>query len=137
MKFMLNTIIVSEVGKGDRCDKAVASLMARTDEIDLCLSVLALGELRKGVEMARRKDPIKADVFESRLNGIVSGFRGRILPINDEVTDEWGRLSALRPLSEADALQAATAKVYELAFVTRNVSDVSRLGVDVLNPFVP
>lgn len=86
--------------------------------------------------MARRKDPVKADVFESWLNGIVSGFRGRILPINDEVADEWGRLSALRPLSEADALQAATAKVHELTFVTRNVSDVAGLGIDVLNPFV-
>lgn len=65
----------------------------------------------------------------------MSGFADRILPVNMAVVEHRGRMNAIRPVPAIDALLAATAKVNGLTLVTRNVADVSRLDVDVLNPF--
>jgi hypothetical protein len=59
------------------------------------------------------------------------------LPVDRAVADEWGRMAAKRPVSTIDALLAATAKVYGLTLVTRNVADVADLGAEVLDPFEP
>jgi len=68
--------------------------------------------------------------------GLVPAYRDRILPVTVAIAEEWGRLNALpRPLPVVDGLMAATAKVHGLTFVTRNVSDVARAGVKLLNPF--
>ena len=123
--------------KRDRCNPTVASWFAGIDERDLGLSVLVLGELRKGIEMARRRDPAKAQSLQFWFFGIAFDFRGRILPVDAEVADEWGRMSALRTVSRIDTLMAATAKVHELVFVTRNASHVVNLGIDMVNPFDP
>lgn len=64
-------------------------------------------------------------------------FGDRILPVDQAVAEEWGRMGAIRPVSTIDALLAATAKVHGLTLVTHNTSDVSDLGVDVLDPFQP
>jgi predicted nucleic acid-binding protein len=61
----------------------------------------------------------------------------RILPIDQMVADEWGSMSAIRPLPTIDALLAATAKIHRMTLATRNVADVAGLGADVLNPFEP
>ena len=70
------------------------------------------------------------------LGGLLSAYRDRILPVTTDVAEEWGRLNALpKPLPVVDGLIAATAKVHRLTLVTRNVADVVRAGVTVVNPF--
>ncbi len=137
MSYLIDTNIISEVRKGDRCDQRVAAWWASVAEDDLWLSALVLGEIRKGVELARRRDPQKATMLEVWLNDVVTGFGDRVLPVDAAVAEEWGRMNAIRPVPVIDALLAATAKANSLTFVTRNGSDVAGLGVDVLNPFEP
>jgi hypothetical protein len=96
-----------------------------------------LGEIRKGIERARQRDPAQARALERWLNTVRESFAERVLPVDALVADEWGRMSAKRPLSSIDALLAATAKVHRMTLATRNLSHVADLGADVLNPFEP
>ena len=123
--------------KRDGCNSAVAAWWNDVAENDVWLSTLVVGEIRKGVELARRNDVRKADLLERWLAEVMSSFGNRVLPVDAAVAEEWGRMNAIRPLSVVDSLLAATAKVYDLTFVTRNLSDVAGLNVDVLNPFDP
>ncbi|EJW11872.1 VapC toxin protein [Rhodovulum sp. PH10] len=135
MSYLIDTNIVSEIRKGERCDPRVAAWWAGIDGTDLHLSVLVLGEIRKGIERARRTDPIRAEVFERWLAAVEEHFAGRILPIDRRVADEWGRMIAIRPVPTVDALLAASAKVHGMTLVTRNLRDVADLGASVLDPF--
>ena len=134
---MIGTNIVSEVRKVDRGDRSVAAWWNSVADDDLWLSPLVLGEIRKGAELARRRDPRKAEALEGWLAGVNSGFGNRVLPVDSTVADEWGRMNAVRPVPVVDALLAATAKVHGLTFVTRNTADVTGLDLDLLNPFGP
>ena len=135
MSFLIDTNIISELRKGARCDPAVAAWWAGVAENDLWLSALVLGELRKGVELARRRDPRKAEALEAWLGDVIAGFGDRVLPVDTAVAEEWGRMNAIRPAPVIDALLAATARSNGLTLVTRNTADVAGLGADVLNPF--
>ena len=135
MSFLIDTNIISEIRKGDRCDTAVAAWWAGVAEDDLWLSALVLGEIRKGVELARRRDPTKAAALEAWLGDVIAGFGDRVLPVDTAVAEEWGRMNAVRPVPVIDALLAATAKTNGLTLVTRNGADVAGLDVEVLNPF--
>ncbi|MFN6952845.1 MAG: type II toxin-antitoxin system VapC family toxin [Albidovulum sp.] len=135
MSFLIDTNIISEVRKGDRCDPAVATWWSGVAEDDLWLSALVLGEIRKGVELARRRDPTKAAALEAWLGDVIAGFGDRVLPVDTAVAEEWGRMNAVRPVPVVDALLAATAKTNGLTLVTRNGADVAGLDVEVLNPF--
>ena len=85
VSFLIDTNVVSEVRKGERCDPAVAAWWAGVAEDDLRVSVLVLGEIRKGVELARRRDPQKAAVLEAWLTELVSDYSDRILPVDAAV----------------------------------------------------
>ena len=135
MTFLIDTNIISEVRKGERCDPAVASWWSGIAEDDLWLSPLVLGEIRKGVELARHHDPQRAKALDSWLSDIMSSFGNRVLPVDTAVAEQWGRMNAIRPLPVVDALLAATAKANGLTLVTRNVADVTGLDVSLLNPF--
>ena len=137
MSYLIDTNIISEVRKGSRCNALVASWYASIDDADLYLSVLVLGEIRKGIELARRRDPAKAEALESWLIQVDAAFGDRVLLVDRAVTDEWGRMSALRPIPVIDGLLAATAKVHRMALVTRNDANVAGVGATVLNPFMP
>jgi hypothetical protein len=137
LSFLIDTNIISEVRKGPRCNPGVAKWWAELPEGELWLSTLILGEIRKGVELARRRDPDKALVLEAWLGEVVSGFADRLLPVDAAVAEEWGRMSAIRPVPVIDALLAATAKANGLTLATRNEADVAGLGVEVVNPFEP
>ena len=136
MTFLIDTNVISEVRKGNRADPTVAAWWNGVAEDDIWLSPLVLGEIRKGVELARRRDPRRAEVLETWLAELTSRFGDRILPVDSAVAEQWGRMNAIRPVPVIDALLAATAKANDLTFVTRNVADVAGLGADVLNPFV-
>jgi toxin FitB len=135
VNYLLDTTIISEVRKGAKCDAAVAAWYDSIDDTDIYLSVLVLGEIRKGVERARSSDPSQARALEKWLAAVVGSFAERILPVDQAVADEWGRMGAQRPVSTVDALLAATAKVHGMTLATRNVSDVADLGADFINPF--
>ena len=135
MSFLIDTNVISEIRKKARCDRNVAAWYASIDDGDLYLSVLVTGEVRKGIELARRRDPAKAAALEAWLAQVDAAFGDRILPIGREVTDEWGHMNAARPMPMIDGLLAATAKVHRMTLVTRNDADISGLGASVLNPF--
>ena len=137
MTYLLDTNVVSELRKGPRCHTRVATWFEGVDDHDLGLSVLVIGELRRGAESLRRRDPRGASALERWLSRMLRDFAERILPIDARVAEEWGRLSALRPGSVVDVLLAATARVHGLALVTRNVRDIEWTGVPWLNPFEP
>jgi predicted nucleic acid-binding protein len=135
VNYLIDTNIISEIRKGARCDPNVASWYSSINDADIYLSVLVLGEIRKGVERARSNDPSQARALEKWLETVVKSFAERVVPVDQFVADEWGRMSSKRPVSTVDALLAATAKVHRMTLATRNVSDVADLGADVLNPF--
>lgn len=135
MSFLVDTNIISEVRKGSRCDADVAAWYGTIDDSDLFLSVLVLGEIRRGVELVRPRDPEQAAVLDTWLGEVDAAFGERVLAVDRTVTNEWGRMGAIRPVPVIDGLLAATAKVHELTLVTRNDADVAGLGAEVLNPF--
>ncbi len=137
MNYLIDTNIISEVRRGERCDRHVAAWFASINDDDIYLSVLVLGEIRKGIERARRTDAAQARAFEKWLSTIKESYGERILPIDQMVADEWGSMSAIRPLPSVDALLAATAKIHGMTLATRNVADVAGLGADVMDPFEP
>ena len=95
-----------------------------------------LGEIRKGIERTRPRDPIQARALEKWLAAVNKAFGDRILLIDAAIAEEWGRMNATRPLPVIDGLLAATAKSHGLTLVTRDVRDVEGLGVKILNPFL-
>jgi predicted nucleic acid-binding protein len=137
VSFLIDTNIISELHKHGRCDRNVAAWYASIDDGDLYLSVLVMGEIRKGIALAERRDRAKAAALESWLSEVDAAFGERILPIDRAVTEAWGRMSGERPIPVIDGLLAATAKVHRMTLVTRNDDDVAGLGAKVLNPFKP
>ena len=135
MSYLIDTNIISEVRKGERCDRHVSTWYASITDADLFLSTLVLGEIRKGVELARARDAGKAVALERWLRDVATAFDGRVLGIDNAVSDRWGRMNAIRPVPVIDGLLAATALINGLTLVTRNDRDVAGLGATVLNPF--
>jgi predicted nucleic acid-binding protein len=135
VKYLIDTNVISEVRKGARCDVHVSTWYASIADEDIFLSSLVLGEIRKGVELARLRDPTKAAALERWMRDIEAAFIGRVLGIDNAVADQWGRISAIRPVPVIDGLLAATALTHGLTLVTRNDGDVAGLGANVLNPF--
>ena len=134
--FLLDTNIVSEVRKGRRSDPNVSNWYAGVGESQLFISSLTIGEIRKGIELARRRrDVDQAEALETWLQAVIQRFSGRILTVDTEEADTWGQISAIRPVPVVDGLLAATAMAHDMTLVTRNVSDVKGLGVRVLDPF--
>ena len=135
MIFLIDTNVLSEVRKQARCHPRVAAWYQSVAAADLYLSVLVLGEIRRGIERLRPRDARQASGLQAWLDTVNSGFGNRILPIDRAVADEWGRLSAVRTVPIADAMLAATAIVHGMILATRNESDMAGLGVPVMNPF--
>jgi len=96
-----------------------------------------MGELRRGIEKLRRRDPAGAQSLDTWFAGIKAAFADNVLPVTAEICHHWGRNSFLWPLQTADGLIAATAQLNDLTVVTRNERDFQRSGVDFINPFHP
>lgn len=135
MTWLVDTNIISEIRKRSRCHPGVAGWWASVEERDLFLSVLTLGEIRRGIEGVRHRDPAKAAALERWVRDVADAFGSRIIGVDPAVAEAWGRMSAARSVPVIDALLAATAQVHDLVLVTRNTVDVSGLGVQTLNPF--
>lgn len=135
MSYLLDSNIVSELRKRDRADAGVRQWLAGVDDSELFLSVLTVGELRRGIESIHRRDRARALVLNRWFHALVTQYDERILLVDQRVAEEWGRMNALATLPAVDSLLAATAHVHGLTFVTRNTKDVARTGVPCLNPF--
>jgi predicted nucleic acid-binding protein len=133
--FLLDTNVVSELRKKERCAPKVNAWAAAVPRNQDFLSVLVVGELVRGAILKRRTDPQMADALARWIARLTHLYVERILPVTLEIAQEWGRLSALRPIPPEDGLLAATALVHRLTLVTRNVKNVDRLGVSLLNPW--
>lgn len=127
-------MVLSETRKR-RASERVLSFLAGVDPSSLFISVLAVGELRKGVEMKRRTDPEAAARIADWLDGIELTFADRIFPVDTGAARRWGELSADRSRPVIDTLMAATAIVHDCTLVTRNTADVEGLGVPLLDPW--
>jgi len=135
--YLLDTNVLSELRKRSRCDPSVAAWIQPISSTELYVSVLALGEIRKGIELIAKRDATAAAKLETWLGGLYTSYADRILDVTAVVAEEWGRLNAIRALPAADGLIAATAKVHDFTVVTRNVKDLHGVGLRLLNPFVP
>lgn len=135
--FLIDTNVLSELRKGARADVNVRRWFEGIDENSIFLSVLVTGEIRRGIEAIRKRDPRAASTLKRWLDNMMEAHSERVLPVDAATADEWGRLDARGSLPVVDGLLAATALVRGLTLVTRNVKDVVRTGVDVLDPFSP
>ena len=135
MGYLIDTNVLSELRKGARIDSNVLRWFESVDVHEIYLSVLVLGEIRRGIELLRRRDAVAAERLEAWLCVVRDEAGDHILPITSEIADYWGRLGIPDPIPVVDGLLAATALHHNLTLVTRNVRDLARTGVTVINPF--
>ena len=136
MSYLLDTNVVSELRKRDP-DPHVLAWFGQVRSEHMFLSVLTLGEVRRGIERMRRKDERQAEQLEKWLSGLLLAFRDRVAHIDAEVAEEWGRLNVPNRIPVIDGLIAATANIRGWTLVTRNTSDGQGAAASVLNPFEP
>jgi toxin FitB len=134
VSYLIDTNVLSELRR-KMPDPRVADWFSLRPADTLYLSVLTLGEIRKGIE-ALLEAPRRMALLDWLETDLPAFFSGRILPIDAAVADRWGRLVAQagRPLPAIDGLLVATAAQYGFILVTRNQRDMQGLGVQVLNP---
>ena len=134
--YLIDTNVISELRNLRRSNPGVLEWFSGVDESQLFISALTLGEIRKGVELLRGSNDLpQAALIEGWLDAVAKRYSDRVLPVDADVADVWGQMNAIRPVSAIDGLIAATAKAHDLVLVTRNISDVEGLGVELLNPF--
>lgn len=135
MNYLIDTNVISELRKGDRADPNVTSWFAGLADEEVFLSALTLGEIRRGIENVRRRDPKSAVALERWLGRVADQHGDRVIPIDRSIAEEWGRMNVPDPLPVVDGLLAATARVLGLTLATRNTADIERSGVSCTNPF--
>ncbi len=135
MSFLLDTNVLSEAMR-PKSDPRVSNWFANTSEVEIFISVLSIGEVRRGIE---KLDPSpRRDKLEGWIDrDVISGREHRLLPISLAVAERWGRLLAEvgRSLPVVYSLIAATALHHDLKLVTRNRRDFAIPGLIVVNPW--
>ena len=134
LQYLLDTNVLSETRK-KQSDERVISFLSTAEPSALYISVLTLGELRKGVALKRQSDNDAAKKIAAWVDGLEFSFADRILGIDAATARLWGELSAERPRPVVDTLLAATAIVHELTFVTRNTGDVRDIDLKRIDPW--
>ena len=133
--YLLDTCVVSEIRKKERMDSKVATWFFSVPSNNLFLSVLTIGEIRRGVEEKRLTDPVQADHLDRWMEKTKGIFLHHTLPIATSIADRWGRLCIGQRLPMVDGYIAATALEHDLTVVTRNTADFARSGCKLLNPW--
>lgn len=132
--YLVDTVVFSELYKRRR-DPAVVRWLNETPQEALFLSTITIGEVERGVERQRVRDPAYAEALHAWLERSLDHYRDRILPVTTAVARRWGRLSARIGRQGADLFIAATALEHGLTVATRNVRHFVPAGVAVENPF--
>lgn len=136
--YLIDTNVISEARKRAKADIGVQGFFKQVakEEAQTFISVITVGELRRGVELIRhRGDVPQANRLEKWLDKLLTEYRDNILCFDQDIAQLWGRLRVPHPENALDKQIAATALVYDLTVVTRNHKDFTRTGVRVLNPF--
>jgi len=136
--YLVDTNIISEARKGRKSNPGVRAFFRAAARADagLFLSVVTVGELRRGAELIRhRGDEPQARLLERWLQGILGAYADRILEFDAEAAQVWGRLRVPHPENELDKQIAATALIHDLTVVSRNIAHFTASGVPTLNPF--
>jgi predicted nucleic acid-binding protein len=134
VRFLLDTNIISEIRKRERAHAGVTRWVAQTPVTEIGTSVIVLAEIRRGIEL-KRTDSKQARSLDQWFAQMRSRLEDRVLSVDEPIAEAWALLNVPDPLPLIDGLLAATAKVYGLTLVTRNVADISRTGASLLNPF--
>jgi toxin FitB len=137
--YLIDTNVISEARKGDRANRGVVAFLKELGDSGelVFLASITVGELRRGVGLIRRRgDAEQAERLEAWLSSVVEQFGERILPLDADAAQVWGRLRVPDPDHALDKQIAAIALVSDLTLATRNVADFQGLGVRLRNPFV-
>lgn len=136
--YLIDTNVISEARKGPRADGGVRKFFEDIirDKADVFLSVVTIGELRRGIELVRhRSDADQARQLERWFSTILEWYADHVLDVDAEIAQVWGRLRVPNPHNALDKLIAATALIHDLTVVTRNHRDFAVAGLRVINPF--
>ncbi len=133
--FLLDTNVISELRRRDRTDRCLLAWYADRVNDELWLSVLVIGELRRGVELIAQRDTVAAAPLGAWLDSILRDFADRVLPVTAAIAQRWAVITVPDPVPIIDGLLAATAIEHGLVFATRNGDDVVRTGVALVDPF--
>ena len=136
--YLIDTNVLSELRKRDKANPGVIDFFenAISGGTKLYISVITIGELRRGIELIRhRGDAKQADALENWLKVILSDYADFILDVDEDVAQLWGLLRSPHHEHAIDKLIAATAMIHGLSLATRNTKDFERTGVGLVNPF--
>jgi predicted nucleic acid-binding protein len=136
--YLVDTNVISEARKGARADPGVRAFFveAMAQDQPLFLSAITIGELRRGVDLIRhRGDHHQAEILEQWLSLLLQNYGNRVLALDGEAAQLWGRLRVPHGEPVLDKQIAAIALLHGLTVVTRNTVDLLSTGVALLNPF--
>ncbi len=136
--YLIDTNVLSEIRKKNKADLGVIDFFSRAvvAELPLFISVITVGELRRGVNLIRhRGDDKQANKLEEWLELIVDEYLENILDFTESEAQVWGQLRVPNHENALDKQIAATALTRDLVVVTRNIKDFSGMGVKLINPF--
>ena len=134
--FLIDTDVLSALRKRER-SRSIVRWLASQRTGDLYLSVVSIGEIERGIEKQRHRNPDFADTLGTWLDDVIRLYGDRILPVDLPTARRWGRLSQAMGRQDADLLIAASALERGLIVVTRNVRHFEPTGVSVLDPSAP
>lgn len=136
--YLIDTNVISELRKGDRADSGVVAFFAQAASGDarLFLSAITVGEIRRGIGLAAyRGDLAYAALLNAWLTEVLAAYDQRVLSLDSDAAQIWGRLRVPDPHPIIGAQIAAIAILHDLTVVTRNLADFRRFGLKLLNPF--
>jgi len=136
--YLVDTDVISELRKKGKVNAGVVSFFrdAASNDMPLYLTAVSIGELRRGVELIRyRGDARQARRLERWIGKLLTEYSENILPFDADTAQIWGRLRVPHPENPLDKQIAATAFIYDLTLVTRNIRHFAETGVKLLNPF--
>jgi predicted nucleic acid-binding protein len=134
--YLIDTDVISEARKGVKTNPGVRAFFGDVTGRPVYLSAITIGELRQGIERLRyRADHAQAERLERWLARVSIDYGDSILAFDADTAEIWGRLRVPNPENPLDKQVAATALIYDLTVVTRNVAHYATTGVQVLNPF--
>jgi hypothetical protein len=134
VSYLLDINVVSELRKR-KPDPRVTSWFDTIPKAELYLSCLTVGEIRRGIERLRGRDEVQARAIDRWLAGLRLLYQDRVVPVDAEIADRWGRINSAATLPVIDGLLAATALTRDWTIVTRNVNDFHSSGARALNPW--